>query len=144
MAKRGNYEPAQIGKGPEPRGPHRFKRKEVSPDDLGQFPIKKGLLIGIEKRALGLPLGDKVHLSDGLAVLPGPAPVDVLTDRKHAGVGIKPPRRTPPAGVGGPRKLDPAVEVLLAQQLAGADLADGARGSAGQRLGDPGLASWAV
>ena len=140
LAKRGNHEPAQIGKGSEPRCRYGFKGMEVSSNGLGQFPIKKGLLIGIEKRALGLPLSDKVHFSDGLAVLPGPALVNVLAKRKHAGVGIKPPCRTLPAGVGGPRKLDPAVEVLLAQQLRGADLAESARGSADQRFGDPGLA----
>jgi hypothetical protein len=50
-----------MGKGSEPRGSCGFKGKEVSPAGLRQFPIKKGLLIGIEKRVFGLPLDDKIH-----------------------------------------------------------------------------------
>ena len=141
LAKRGNYEPAQMGKGLEPRGSYGLKGMEVSPDGLGQFPIKKGLLIGIEKRAFGLPLDDKIHFLNGFSVGGGPALIDLTVDRKNARIIVEPMSGAVPTSGGWPWKLNPAAEILHSHQLCGTDLADGARGSVDQCFGDPGLAS---
>ena len=113
LAKRGNHEPAQIGKGSEPRGSYRFKGMEVSPDCFGQFAIKKGLLIGIKKRAFGLPLGDKIHFLNSFSVSGGPALIDLAVDRENACSMVETLGRSVPTRIGGPRKLDPAIQIFL-------------------------------
>jgi hypothetical protein len=113
LAKRGNHEPAQIGKRSEPRGPYGFKGVEVSSDCFGQFAIKKGLLKGIEKRAFGLPLGDKIHFLNGFSVSVGPALIDLAVDRKNARSMVETLGRPVPTRIGGPRKLDPAIQIFL-------------------------------
>jgi hypothetical protein len=113
LAERGNHEPAQIGKGPKPRGPYGLKGMEVSSDCCGQFPIKKGLLIGIEKSAFGLPLGDKIYFLNGFSVSGGPALIDLAMDRENARSMEESLRRPVPTRIGGPRKLDPAIQILL-------------------------------
>jgi hypothetical protein len=102
LAKRGNYEPAQIRKGLKPRGPYGFKGMEVSPDGLGQFPIKKGLLIGIEKRAFGLPLDNKIHFLKRFSVSRGPALIDLTVDRKNARIIVEPMSGAVPTSGGWP------------------------------------------
>jgi hypothetical protein len=86
---------------------------EVSPNCFGQFAIKKGLLIGIEKRAFGLPLGDKIHFLNGFAVSRGPALIDLAVDRENASSMEESLRRPVPTRIRGPRKLDPAIQILL-------------------------------
>jgi hypothetical protein len=86
---------------------------EVSPNSFGQFPIKEGLLIGIKKRAFGLPLGDKIHFLNGFSVRGGPALIDIAVDRKNACSMVKPLGRPVPTRIGGPRKLDPAIQIFL-------------------------------
>jgi hypothetical protein len=86
---------------------------EVSPNCFGQFAIKKGLLIGFEKRAFGLPLGDKIHFLNGFAVSRGPALIDLAVDRENACSVEESLRRPIPTCVGGPRKLDPAIQIFL-------------------------------
>jgi hypothetical protein len=144
MAKRGNHEPAQIGKRPKPRSPHGFQSMEVASDSRGKFPIEKSLFIGVEKGALRLPLGNKIQASGGFAVCRGPAEINLPIDWENTGGVKKALGGAVPTGIAGPWELDPAVEVLLGQQLTGAHLANGTGSSADQGFGNPSLAHWNV
>ena len=91
-----------------------------------------------------MPLGDKIHFLNGFSVSGGPALIDVFSNWEKSGAFVQALGGTAPTSGGWPWQLKPAVEVLHSHQLRGADLTDSARGSADQRFGDPGLASWSV